>query len=363
MRALLPFPLLLLPAACAPSGLPPQGLTPYAPSPAMEAVLAEHGAMRAVPLETLSVARAREVPTLEDAARAILNVRGLPAPAVDVPQVRSLTASGAAGPLPARLYRPALARDTPLVIWFPGGTWATGSVDAADDAARQLSARTGWAVVAIATRRAPEHPFPAAHDDALAAYQWARASARGWGADPTRVVLAGAGPGANLALSTALEARGAAIPVPDHLLLVTPLVTTRLSDPSMAANANSRPLTRGTVAWSQDNLVTDRAQLRTPRLDLLYRTDLQGLPPTTVVLAEIDPLRSQGEELAAILRSQAVPTTVRTFPGTTHAFFGLGQSVPEAAAAEDYAAQTLKASLTRALPPVPPRRPAAHRRR
>ena len=363
MRALLPLPLL---AACA--TLPPEGRTPYAPSPAMAAVLLEHREMRAVPLHTVSAntTRVREVPTLAEAAQAIPNVRGLPAPDIDIPQVTSATASGAAGPLTARLYRPALARDTPLIVWFPGGTWATGSVDAADDAARQLSARTGWAVVAIATRRAPENPFPAAHDDALAAYLWARASARGWGADPTRIVLAGAGPGANLALSTALEARITGVAVPDHLLLVTPLVTTRLSGPSMAENAQSRPLTRGTVDWSQDKLTTARAQLLDPRLDLLPRPDLAALPPTTVILAEIDPLRSQGEDLAAALRSQSVPTSVRTFPGTSHAFFGLGQTVPEAAAAEDYAAQTLKTSLTRTLPPLAqrgPQRRANHRTR
>ena len=359
MRALLLLPLL---AACT-ADLPPQGRTPYAPSAAMEAVLAEHQAMRAVPLETLSVARAREVPTLADAARAIPNVRGLPAPATVIPQVTDATASGAAGPLTARLYRPELARDTPLIVWFPGGTWATGSVDAADDAARQLSARTGWAVVAIATRRAPENPFPAAHDDALAAYQWARASARGWGADPTRIVLAGAGPGANLALSTALEARATGAAVPDHLLLVTPHVSTRLSGPAMAENAESRPLTRGTVDWSQGQLTTARAQLLDPRLDLLPRPDLAGLPPTTIVLAEIDPLRSQGEDLAAALQAQAVPVSIRTFPGTSHAFFGLGQTVPEAAAAEDYAAQTLKTSLTRTLPPVAAQQRARRRGR
>ena len=100
------------------------------------------------------------------------------------------------------------------------------------------------------------------------------------------------------------------------------------------------------------NLEFHSADLRDPRLNLLPRPDFAGLPPTTVVLAEIDPLRSQGEALAAALQSQGVPTSVRTFSGTTHDFFGLGGSVPEAAAAEDYAAQTLKIALTRDVPPV-----------
>ena len=150
--------------------------------------------------------------------------------------------------------------------------------------------------------------------------------------------------------------------------MVTPLVTTRLSDQSMSENADSRPLTRGTVSWAQDELTSRSADLRDPRLDLLPRPDLAGLPPATVVLAEIDPLRSQGEALAAALQSGGVPTSIRTFPGATHDFFGLGGSVPEAAAAEEYAAQTLKIALTRDVPPVIPaprarrglsRRPAA----
>ena len=360
MRALLLFPLL---AACA--TLPPEGRTPYTPSPGMAAVLLEHREMRGVPLHTVSAntQRVRDVPTLAAAAMALPNVRGLPFPTTDVPQVTNVTASGADGPLPARLYRPTLARDTPLLIWVPGGTWVTGTLDADDEAARQLSARTGWAVVAIATRRAPEHPFPAAHDDALAAYQWARGSARSWGADPTRIVLGGAGPVANLALSTALEARRRNVAVPDHLLMVTPLVTTRLSDASMRENADSRPLTRATLSWAQDELTSRSAQLRDPRLDLLPRPDLAGLPPTTIILAEIDPLRSQGEALAETLQSQGVRTSVRTFTGTTHDFFGLGGSVPEAAAAEDHAAQILKIALTRTLPPVipPPRGRRARR--
>ncbi len=349
-----PLALMALLAACGTT--PPQGSTPYQPSPAMTEVLSEYQVLRPQPLASLSADRARQVPILADAARAIPNVHGLPAPTTEVPQVTPLTASGAEGPLSARLYRPALARDTPLIVLFPGGTWVTGGLDHADETARQLSARTGWAVVTVATRKAPESPFPAAHDDAFAAYQWARATARSWGADPTRVVLAGTGPGANLALSTALLARDRGVAVPDHLLLITPLVGTSLSSPSMTESGNSRPLTRRTVNWAQDEYVNSGRELRDPRLDLLSRQDLDGLPPTTIIVAEIDPLRSQGETLAATLQAARIPVSFRMFPGTTHDFFGLGDTIPEAAAAEDYAARTLKNRLTRYEASVPARR-------
>ncbi len=343
---------------------PPQGRTPYEPSAGMAAVLAEHQAMRAKPLSRLSLQEAREVPTLVDAQRAMANVQGLPAAVTEVAQVQDLTASGAAGPLPARLYRPAQTKNTPMIVFFPGGTWATGGLDAADDSARQLAARTGWIVVAIRTRLAPEARFPAAHDDAFAAYQWARAQMRGWGADPTRVALAGEGPGANLALSTAMLARDRNVPVPDHLLLITPLVSTSLGGVSMAENGQSRPLTRRTVRWEDNRYAPESEERADPRLDLLGRSDWAGLPPATVVLAEIDPLRAEGTAVAERLLAAGplvpgmagvgtaapVQTEARLFQGTAHGFFGLGDTVPEAAAAEDYAAMRLKAAFYRPEP-------------
>ncbi len=355
-------------AACAGDPGPPQGATPYLPSPGMAAVLQERQAMRAADPGTVSVARAREVPNLIAAMQAMPNVRGLPSDSPEVPVVRALTASGADGALPARLYQPRSARGVPLVIYFPGGTWVTGGLDDYDESARQLAQRTGWVVAAVGLRHAPEATFPAIHDDAFAAYQWARSHAREWGADPTRVALAGEGAGANLALSTALLARDRLVPVPDHLLLITPLAGTTLSGPSMEDSGRSLPLTRRTVGWAQQRYTTDDRQLLDPRLDLAPRTDLAGTPPTTIVLAQIDPLRSGGEALAAGLTAAGVRTNVRMFPGTTHDFFGLGERVTEAAAAEDYAAANLKAAFDRpALRPTrargPARRRAVHRGR
>ncbi len=354
---------LLLLGAC--SSVPPQGRTPYAPTPGMSRVLEELQAMHPLPLASLSTERAREVPGLVDAARAISNVQGLPAPSTDVPQVTTVVASGAEGPLAARLYRPALARDTPVIVYFPGGTWVTGSLDQYEETARELSARTGWVVVSIRTRRAPEAKFPAAHDDALAAYQWARGSMRSWGADPTRVVLAGEGPGGNLALSTALLARDRGIAVPDYLLLITPQVTTALDSPSMSENGRSRPLSRRSLDWAQDAYTEDSRALRDPRLDLLPRRDFAQMPRTTIVLAEIDPLRSEGETLGVRMQESGVPVSVRLVSGVTHDFFGLGQTVPEAAAAEVYVAQQMSATLVRPALPVlrggVPQRGGVHR--
>ncbi len=333
--------------------LPPQGRTPYAPSPAMLSVLSEWAKMRAAPPGALAPDEARTVPSLQDAARAMSNTRGLPAQATPVATVQELVATGAGGPLQARLYLPTIApevpKNLPTIIYFVGGTWVTGSLDSYDESARQLMARTGWPVVSIRTRSAPEAKFPDAHDDAVAAYQWARQSLRNWGGDPNRVVLAGEGPGANLALDTALWARDHHLTVPAHLLLITPLVTTSLSGTSMSESGRSRPLTRKTVNWAQDLYTPHDRDLRDLRLNSLGRADLSPLPPSTIVLAEIDPLRSEGEALAAALTSAGVATQSRMFSGTTHDFFGLGLQVPEAGDAEQYAADQMKISLRRTV--------------
>ena len=365
MRHLLRFLAPVLAAAvagCASSG-PPQGVTPYQPSPGMAAVLQERLNMRAVDPASVTVARAREVPNLIAAMQAMPNVRGLPADSPDVPVVRLLAAPGTGGALPVRLYQPQNASGVPMLIYFPADTWVTGGLDDYDESLRQLASRTGWVVVGIGLRHAPDVTFPGIHDDAFVAYQWARAHAKEWGADPTRIALGGESAGANLALSTALLARDRRVPVPNHLLLITPVAGTGLSSASMTESGGSRPLSRRTVAWAQQQYVTDNRQLLDPRLDLVSRPDLAGTPPTTIVLAEIDPLRSGGETLATRLQAAGVRTNVRMFAGTTHDFFGLGERVTEAAAAEDYAAANMKAALAPPPPPPPvrPHRPARRR--
>ena len=118
----------------------------------------------------------------------------------------------------------------------------------------------------------------------------------------------------------------------------------------MRESGRSRPLTRATVDWAQ--WAYARRHLDDPRIDVVARNDFARLPPTTIVLAEIDPLRSGGETLAAKLAASGVPTEAKLFPGTTHDFFGLGQQVPEAAAAEDYVANRLKTAFYRPAAPV-----------
>ncbi len=319
-------------------------------SPEMSDVLAEWRAMHPVEPSDTNLQRARDVPSLVEAAFAIGNVEGRPAEFVTVGRTDEVMGSGAAGPIGATLVRPALAKNTPVIIYFPGGTWATRR-DADDvTVARQLSARTGFIVVVPRLRLAPQARFPDIHDDALAAYQWARGAMRSWGGDPTRVVLAGSGPGANLALSTALTARERNMLLPDALLLITPWASASTATASMGAYALSQPLSRDTVRWAHYLYAPRKGD--DPRLDLMRRSDWAGLPPTLMILAEIDPLRSAAETVAAQMRAAGDWVDVRLYPGVTYDFFGLGAYVPRAADAEADAASALLARFG-ASPPAP----------
>ena len=320
------------------------------PTVEMSDVLAERVAMHARERSDISLQEARDVPSLVEAAYAINNDQGLPASIVEVSQFNQPNASGAAGPIGATLYRPKLAKNTPVIIYFPAGTWATRRDADDDETARQLCARTGWVVVVPRPRLAPQAKFPAIHDDALAAYQWARGELRAWGADPTRVVLGGQGPGANLALSTALLARDRNVAMPDALLLVTPWAETSTSSPSMSQYGRSQPLTRATIRWAQNQYAPD--DWLNPRIDLANRPDLAGMPPTVVVLADLDPLRSGAETLAARMQQAGDRVTVQRYAGVTYEFFGLGAYVPRAAEAEAGVARALAARFNLPLSPL-----------
>lgn len=337
MRRLLPM---LLLAAC--TAGPPQGDAPYQPNAAMRMDLAELQRLRPLPGDELTLEDARRQPRLLDAARALDNVRGLPFPDLPVPQFQLVQGEAVTGPLTAWLYRPKDAKNTPLILLLAGGGFATPDLDAAGLTARALLQRTGDVVVAIGMRPAPGARFPAAHTDALAILAWARRNARSWGADPSRIALAGEGTGALLALTTAIAARDSHAPMPEHLVLITPMA----APPSSNAWADARPRRLEDVRWDLREY-TGGAIPADARLDPLHLANLRGLPPVTMVLAEGDPLRPDAEALLDRLRAEGVPAQARIYPGTSAEFFALGQQVPDAAHAETFVADQLSVAFRR----------------
>jgi acetyl esterase len=283
---------------------------------------------------------------------------GMPAK-MPLARVTDIQIHGAVGMLPARVYDPQTAGGpAPVILYFHGGGWVTGNLDTYDASDRALAQGTGAIVVSVQYRLGPESRFPAAQNDANASYAWLLRNAGTIGADPRQIALAGESAGGNLAIDTAIWARDQHLPAPVHQLLVYPVVGTNLNTPSYKETIEAVPLNRTAITWYVGNFTNGPADLMDPRLDVVGAADLHGLPPTTIVSAEIDPLRSEGETLAQKLRSVGVPVEQRTYPGVTHEFFGMGAVVSQAKQAEDFAAMRLKASFMQPMMAPVRQRPA-----
>ena len=200
---------------------------------------------------------------------------------------------------------------------------------------------TGAIVVSIEYRHAPEARFPAAHDDANAAYQWVVANARSWGADPARIAVVGESAGGNMAVTVAIAARDKGWPAPLAVVAVYPVADSNMATGSKVAQAQAKPLNMPMLAWFFTNTLANPADAMDPRLNLVS-ANLKGLPATTIILAEIDPLHDDGVNLADKLRAAGTPVEVRDYAGVTHEFFGMGGVVADATSARQYAADRLK---------------------
>lgn len=246
-------------------------------------------------------------------------------PTIAMARVEQLEIPGPGGPMPARLYVPEAAGDgpLPLVVYFHGGGWVIGDLETHDSPCRFLAAHSGAAVLAVDYRLAPEHPFPAAAEDAFAAYAWARANAGRLGADPARIAVAGDSAGGNLAAVACLAARDEGVPGPAMQLLIYPVTDTGRELPSRQLFREGFLLTRRDMAYYEDRYLPPGTDRSDPRVAVLQAADLGGLPPAYVAVAGFDPLRDEGLAYAERLRSAGVPVALRLHPGLVHTFVNL----------------------------------------
>lgn len=295
------------------------------------------------PVETLTPAEARRQPTPADAVLSILKERGEEVPPKLGVATRDITIEGATGPLPARLYRPEKSEkgDLPLVVYFHGGGWVFADLDVYDASPRAMARFADCAVLSCHYRQAPEHKFPAAHDDAFAAYQWALAHADDLGADSTKVAVMGESAGGNLALNVAIRARDEGVTAPVHMALIYPVAGADMNNESYIANADAKPLNKAVMEWFARHVFDDASQAKDARIDLV-NADLHGLPSATVIGAEIDPLADEGELLMRRLKDAGSDVRGEIYRGCTHEFFGMGLVVKDAAIAESFVAHELK---------------------
>lgn len=313
-----------------------------APNAAMQAVLDELQALGGKPITTLRPAEARRQPTPADAAKRLMLKQGKPA--TPDPAVASMdrTIPGPAGALSVRIYTPrGGAGRLPVVVYYHGGGWVIADRNVYDAGARAISKLANAIVVSVDYRQGPEHRFPAAHDDAIATYAWVVENAASIGGDPARVALAGESAGGGLAVATAIAARDRQMSAPSAVIAVYPIAGTDTTTPAYVENAQAKPLSRAMMSWFFQNYLDGPQDRDDPRLNLVA-ADLRGLPPTTIINAQIDPLRSDGELLAERLRAAGVEVQQRSWNGVTHEFFGMGAVLDEALQAQQWAADALK---------------------
>jgi acetyl esterase/lipase len=231
-----------------------------------------------------------------------------------------------------------------VVVYYHGGGWVIADKNVYDGGARSLAKSANAVVVSVDYRLAPEHKFPAQHDDALATYRWATQNAASIKGDPQRLVLAGESAGGNLAVATAIAARDAKLPMPKAIISVYPIAQPDTMTASYVENANAKPLNRAMMGWFARHASRTPADLQDPRINLV-KANLAGLPPVTIINAQIDPLRDDGAMLEQALKQANVPVERRVYDGVAHEFFGMGAVVDKAMEASQYAGERVKSAL------------------
>lgn len=285
------------------------------------------------------------LPELRQQLRTMVALMDEPAP--PLARIEDIRIPGPAGPLPARVYDAGGPRGTarPAVAYFHGGGWVQGDLETHHGLCARLALRSGAVVVAVDYRLAPEHPFPAAVEDALAAYRWLRAHGGDVGADGRRVAVAGDSAGGNLAAVVSQQAAVAGEPVPACQVLVYPAVDFALDTPSHRELVDGHIIPRDRIEWYAAQYLPPGADRMDPRASPLRAADLSGQPPALVITAGFDPLRDEGHAYAARLAAAKVETVDREYPGQIHAFVSLTKAIPQGLTATHEIADYLRVTL------------------
>ncbi|MCG6497868.1 alpha/beta hydrolase [Kitasatospora sp. A2-31] len=268
---------------------------------------------------------------------------GTPEPVAAVEEHRI---AGPGGPLAVRLYRPEPpGRELPALLYLFGGGWTLGSPDTSDAICRRLTNAVGCVTASVGYRLAPEHPFPAAVHDCHAAARWLAEQAGALGVDAARLAVAGDSAGGNLAAALTLLARDEGGPALRHQVLVYPNTDHRADTASLREHDDPLLFNRRSVAWYWGHYLADPADGDHPYASPLRAPSLAGLPPATVITAEYDPLRDEGERYAEALRAAGVPVEARRYDGMPHGFFAMTGVLDAAGEAQRYAAERLREAL------------------
>jgi acetyl esterase len=289
--------------------------------------------------ETVTPPEAREFYL---AARAVSN----PEPP-ELKSVEPLAIPSPAGPIAARVYTPMKLRQanglSPCLVFFHGGGWVIGDLDTHDVVCRKLADEGQLIVISVDYRLAPEHKFPAAVDDAIAATRWIAANARQLGLDASRLMVGGDSAGGNLAAVVVISARDGNGPAISAQVLIYPATDFAMTHPSHSEPETSILLTHTVIKWFRDHYLNGAADAHDWRASPARAKTLVGLPPAYVLTAGADPLRDEGDEYARRLKEAGVAVTYRHFSGQFHGFFTMGKLLQQANVAAGEIGAWLKA--------------------
>lgn len=343
--AMTPPPMTSPPPGAPMSQLAPMGMSAR-PDADMQSVLDALSALGTKPIETLTVQQARTQPSPADAVNRVKTMRNMPTAPDPTVTTRDLTYPTGGATQPVRVYKPANATgaNLPVIVYFHGGGWVIADLNVYDATPRSMARNLNAIVVSVEYRKGPEHKFPAAHEDANNAWRWVLENARSWGGDPTNVAVAGESAGGNLAMNVAISARDMGWTQPKHILSVYPIANADPQLPSKLENTASLPLRTATLGWFGQYALRSPADQQDPRYNLVG-ANLRGLPGVTIVNAQIDPLNSDGETLAAALRAAGVPVERQVYDGAVHEFFSMADVVRDAYDAQQWSFGRLRAAL------------------
>ena len=341
---------LVLIASCKSSdngiSITPKGASPtWGPDihPEMLTVIEQYDSFGVPPLQTLSPQDARAQKTILDAQAAVGAHYGLSAPINQADTFgREIPVSG--GTIHVRIYKPSSSSALPAIMYFHGGGWVIADVNTYDASARAMAEQAGCIVISVEYRKGPEYKFPTAHNDAFTAYKWMVANAASLGINAAKLAVAGESAGGNLACNVSIMARDSGVVMPKAQVLIYPVANNDMTTASYQAYANAQPLNVPLINYFLSNYLSSTSQSADPRISLV-KANLGGLPVTTIINAELDPLRDDGLALQTALQTAGVNVQRRVFNGVTHEFFGMNIVLPEARDAESFATAVLRSAL------------------
>lgn len=300
----------------------------------------------APPIESLTAQEARKQPTPATAVMDVMKEHSISMPARTVDTTgKDISVPG--GTIHARIYTPRTADSSlPIIVYFHGGGWVIADLDTYDASAAGLAEQAGAIIVSVHYRQGPEHQFPSAHNDAFAAYQWVIENASSIKGNPKMIAVAGESAGGNLACNVSIMARDKGIAMPVHQLLVYPVANSDMNSESYQKHAAAKPLNKPMMEWFAKNYLGDMSKAADPRISLI-KANLKGLPPTTIVAAEFDPLLTEGKLLSDKLKDAGIDVDYKLYNGVTHEFFGMASVIPDAKDAQAYASGRIKSGFAK----------------